>query len=1004
MVLAYAKDAYLYGHLDVTQAVLAENLDLVNTYLTQPAWGALPEQWRLELKQMRGDMQTLLFRIASNLDYFGNPAGWVPMLSFEANMAAFENETDLAIRMLYLSYWIRNQAQTVQQKVNALTSGREKMNEEIERFKSEFNRLSEMIPRLQVDIVNIDNERQYVLLLLQQREEELLRRAEQNVKGPFWKQALRFIGGVCSVIPVVQPALGVIGAGLSTLSKINSSSPWDFIKNLPNLDSEKFKKYESDFDVLNSKISSIPQVISTNNVITYINDIQNVLPPVRDHIEKYENEILQKTQVDKGEVTRELDRLKATDPEFQELTKRTKDLLEKREKFFREWQDATQGISTLESGITHDLLAIDGMNRDISNGNAVLDHRAMVYLQEMERRAKERLLKYHYYMAKAFEFRILRPYPGELKLDTLFSKFRDIAVAGSGHELSAGDFETLKGLYEDQVSAIASDIFDTYNSTPPARTAPVRWRLSADHIRDLNEGKSIVINPMNIGVFNLSEENIRIVNLQVYSIQVHPEGGNYDMFAYVDLKMQHSGLSKLTADGKIYQFAHHNNSTLNPITWGAGYDGISNRLDMTEPSAANESLIRALLTREGRPTEDLLLYSRPAAWADIVITKNVETNNGISMIIDSLVLELMYDFTSKRPEIASLNVKPSEDGLMPLFILNTVDLNGRQDGVGDLYRSYSRGTSLTVEAPSLYGVWKFEKWTDSAGTTIGTSRVLNLNLSSDKAIRAHFAQDQTQCTYSIMPDYSRVGATAGSGIVSVTTGNECGWSGVSSDPSWLTVDPRVAITGGGDFRYQYTANSSAAPRIGTITVANKTFTLTQAGFQGCTFILEPTWHGFGSTGGDGRSSVTSPAGCGWTASTLDSWITITSPPGTGNGTVNFNVSSYVGSVSRSGQITVEGHPVTVTQSASCSRQPVKLVSTSNYYSSIATAYDMAQNNEIIEVQGIPFIGNFLFDLDRVVMLMGGFDCDFGTNLLQTTISGSLTITGGTVEVENILIE
>ena len=42
-------------------------------------------------------------------------------------------------------------------------------------------------------------------------------------------------------------------------------------------------------------------------------------------------------------------------------------------------------------------------------GNGALNLRAVTYLKDMEKRAKERLLNYQYYLSKAFEYRTTKP-------------------------------------------------------------------------------------------------------------------------------------------------------------------------------------------------------------------------------------------------------------------------------------------------------------------------------------------------------------------------------------------------------------------------------------------------------------------------------------------------------------------------------------------------------------------------------------------------------------------
>ena len=89
----------------------------------------------------------------------------------------------------------------------------------------------------------------------------------------------------------------------------------------------------------------------------------------------------------------------------------------------------------------------------------------------------------------------------------------------------------------------------------------------------------------------------------------------------------------------------------------------------------------------------------------------------------------------------------------------------------------------------------------------------------------------------------------------------------------------------------------------------------------------------------------------------------------------------------------------------CGARPaVRTVPTLVYFTALMDAYDFVLDTETIEARATMFPGDLLFDLDKAVMFKGGFDCDYTMNPNWTIISGSLTITGGTVEVENIVIE
>jgi uncharacterized protein (TIGR03437 family) len=86
------------------------------------------------------------------------------------------------------------------------------------------------------------------------------------------------------------------------------------------------------------------------------------------------------------------------------------------------------------------------------------------------------------------------------------------------------------------------------------------------------------------------------------------------------------------------------------------------------------------------------------------------------------------------------------------------------------------------------------------------------------------------CTFSISPATASLPAAAGSGsvAVAVTAGSGCTWT-ASSNAAWLTIPSGASGSGNGTVNYAVTANSSSSPRTGTLTIAGKTFTVTQAG-------------------------------------------------------------------------------------------------------------------------------------------------------------------------------
>ncbi len=83
----------------------------------------------------------------------------------------------------------------------------------------------------------------------------------------------------------------------------------------------------------------------------------------------------------------------------------------------------------------------------------------------------------------------------------------------------------------------------------------------------------------------------------------------------------------------------------------------------------------------------------------------------------------------------------------------------------------------------------------------------------------------------------------------------------------------------------------------------------------CGFALSSSSQTFPANGGTGTVNVITTTGCGWTAASDASFITITSGAnGTGNGTVDFSVSTNTGAA-RNGTLSIAGKTYTVTQNA-----------------------------------------------------------------------------------------
>jgi len=81
------------------------------------------------------------------------------------------------------------------------------------------------------------------------------------------------------------------------------------------------------------------------------------------------------------------------------------------------------------------------------------------------------------------------------------------------------------------------------------------------------------------------------------------------------------------------------------------------------------------------------------------------------------------------------------------------------------------------------------------------------------------------CSFSLAPTSATVPAAGGTQTVAITTSSACGWKAVSN-ADWMTITSGASGTGSGTVQVAIAANTGPS-RIGTMTIADQTFTVTQ---------------------------------------------------------------------------------------------------------------------------------------------------------------------------------
>lgn len=766
--LLYAKDLYLNGQLDATREVVSRFLPLLTALTDTP-----PEDLEDELYQLRSEFEELRYRLDNDLDYFGNPAGWVPTLSFEANLTAWSHEIDQAIPILYATYYLLNKANTREQRIRALSVARANAMTLVADQIAKYTQLQSTVNDLSKDASDIANKIPGKEAQIGARLQALQNDAETNVRNknrvPGWKRAAGILGNVLKVVPVFQPALAAVGTGLDFVSSVDTNQPiegiiGDAVDTVSSFNGSTYvelaTRFQKNVGVLERQIRddirSLPSPgdIDRGDVQASIdkfkgwvngaNEIRKDILPVIGEASK----AFKRAEAPADQVQAELASLRASDPEYNDLIDEVQDLLDTKQQLVKEIQAYQDQTNALNNSIMQGMMSIEQFSQDLLAAGQY-SHATVEYLKDMEQRTRDRLLKYQYWAAKAYEYRLAVPYAGTFNLNRLFDEFKKLAVE-PGDLLSSDAFETiLKPAYTESVAQLIFDALDTLNNdAPQIKLIETELDLLPEELDALNSGDPLSLDFGRLGIFSESEEDLRLVNISLQDQDVDFEDVEYTggRNRRTDIKVEHNGTSIISRGGKFYRFEHYNSTSINPYAWTSKYFHDSNSVTREEPDPAAESLVRALLSTrlpEAKLDEQMLIYARPGAWATFTISKS--DNDGVRTRLSKLKFRIKYAKRDLRSGVeaaidinTALENAASVDPLLPLFVIDSPDTEGRLGGYGSFRRVYRVGGTRTVLAPLHYGRYDFIEW---------------------QAVRVHLSQSTNpRITFSVPRDGGRLTA------------------------------------------------------------------------------------------------------------------------------------------------------------------------------------------------------------------------------------------------------
>lgn len=742
-VVAYTRDTMLAGHPGAGRAVL------------EPYLAALAgSQATLELAALAGEVTGLAQSIDGPFDYFGNPAGWAPFLSFETNLALYRNEVASAIPTLFLAYWIEQKSTSGENSAMTMVAAIERMDQQSATATKEYTTALTELGRLAAESRNLVADMASFGTQVKEIEKEERRNVANDAKLEYvLRGTANVLGGIMQLVPVGQPALGAFGKGFTVLSTIDKDNPADSLGSLAgafapmaqDLLTPKAKAFAAAVFTDPEKPAAAPPRPELPKKDSEAEDFRkkfdegvakkNLEAKVKTHLDEMKaakdqiTGAVAKFSAPESVIKERLAKVLAERPAYKVLERSIEELNERKAKVAAAVLAATAKLDAAATTIVTNQVAALTLCGELGDTLGLLSHDGAQHARGMGQQARARLVKYQYYLLKSYHYHMLADHPRfDFTVTALFDKFAEMLVDSRDGTLTQDKYAALGAVFEGQLRDLVEPIVEHYQTRPMNLVWHRAVTLSPAQLAVLNEPAGrVTIDLMAMGYLNLGQEDDRIKDVVVTHAAL--AGPPPTSAVNVDLTIRHSGRSRLRKDGRLYLFRSGGHLTDDGsyadthMCWGATVQHVAlgPKLVLSRPDPAGQSLLRHLLGDKSGDAGAAVLNYHPAVWDELVVERVVSGEpTAAAGKLTALELDVQVSAASLNREYSTVSVRVG-DGVRPLIRCSETDLNERSDGEGGFLRTFDRRRTpqVTLTAPAAFGRREFLGWriAEAAGAT-----------------------------------------------------------------------------------------------------------------------------------------------------------------------------------------------------------------------------------------------------------------------------------------------
>ena len=772
-ILEYARDIYIANGFHVIREDLLYYVKCLEEILRYSVDGFD----KTRVQSVKSQMESLINRYDQKLDFFGNPAGYIPLLSMEMHMSAYQSELESVTRALYLQIWYNyykgKQLKSLELVSAEIISAQHDIMNSIE----SFNGAQDDLQMVESAIQAYGEEKKRLDKILEEIQERVDREARNNVERR--KMAANFchmIKGLASLIPYGQPALGAAAGFATDISQklINGERPGfgEVMEGVADVASS----------LMNTKLPTIREIKGLTGTAEE-NDPKNggVYTPsncncaeiagLGDKLAAASSVVsrsLSKMQVSDTDLNAELSRLLNQDPLFK-IAGAAVDSLQRK-------SVALNDLMTKTMSKTNDLVGTIvsnnvGLGQIYENRNDLLQSSSSEidnWIETKASLAKAKIQKAGYMLAKSFEYYALENVQLNGSLDKLYKFFMELAKKfGDRTVPSFKDFEAVStAIYDDTFQKVSNQLVAKYGDMLNRKIQNVTITLTAKQTMDLSRKGFVKLDFSTVPVLLSTEDNVRVLSVAVDEVHLAfgrkpPSKIGFLMFHGPDNFIHHNGHKyRFTRPFKYFKGnqtvttkkAPHDNRRLSPydidetgqptlysppISWKSIYD------------VPHEHVTNLQHDHEGvAKNQYSALTFLPSFLGDwFIVTEGVDGESLDRVTVQHLSLTVQVSSSDRASNLQKMRVvtltKAGDPITAPILVKSSnhkqeVDDgdNSLNSGYGDITRYFQTSqstTTISLKVEKQFGSLKFMGWRQSTHGSEYVSKTPEIHVSPDKS-------------------------------------------------------------------------------------------------------------------------------------------------------------------------------------------------------------------------------------------------------------------------------